>query len=168
MSEGLIDPGTVRGMRRVLFVCMGNICRSPLAQGVFEHLLSDRGVRADFTVESCGTGGWHAGEPPDPRAMAVAQTHGVELRSRARALDATRDFDRFDLILAMDRRNLSGLRHSGCPDGRAGLFLAFAPPEVALAHAHEVPDPYYGGPEGFDEVYRLVHAGAEGLVNAVL
>jgi protein-tyrosine phosphatase len=158
----------LRGTRSVLFVCLGNICRSPLAQGVFEHLLESRGLREDFTVESCGTGGWHVGSPPDERMLATARRHGVHLRSRARQLDPATDFQRFSLILPMDRRNLRDLRGHGCPPEAARLFLSFAPPAIAEPHALEVPDPYYGGPEGFDEVYRLVRAGAEGLLNAVL
>jgi protein-tyrosine phosphatase len=159
---------TVRGCRRVLFVCLGNICRSPLAQGVFEHLTEARGVRSQFTIESCGIGGWHAGDPPDPRTVEVARRNGIELRSRARQLEMPRDFERFELIPAMDRRNLRNLTQSGCPASRAALFLSFAPATIAEPVSLEVPDPYYGGPEGFEEVYRLVYAGAEGLLNAVL
>jgi protein-tyrosine phosphatase len=139
-----------------------------LAQGVFEHLATARGVRSQFTVESCGIGGWHAGDPPDPRAADVARRNGVQLRSRARQLDPKSDFERFDLLLAMDRRNLRGLTQAGCSESRARLFLSFAPSPIADPFAHEVPDPYYGGPEGFEEVYRLVHAGAEGLLHALL
>jgi len=151
-----------------LFVCLGNICRSPLAQGVFEHLLSERGVREEFTVESCGTGDWHRGQRPDPRAIDVASKHGVELRSRARQLDAKCDFERFELLLAMDRRNLQGLMEAGADPARTRLFLAFAPEQIARPHALEVPDPYDGGPEQFEEVYQLVHVGAKGLLDAVL
>lgn len=157
-----------RGARRVLFVCLGNICRSPLAQGVFEHLTDSRGVRSQFTIESCGIGDWHVGQSPDERAVAVARAHGVELRSRARQFDPAADPRRFDLLLAMDGRNLRSLTGAGCPADKALLFLSFAPPELAEPFEREVPDPYYGGSDGFEEVYRLVHAGAEGLLHALL
>ncbi len=162
------SPLRLPGARSVLFVCLGNICRSPLAQGVFEHLALQRGVRDQFTIESCGIGDWHVGEAPDERAIAIARRHGIELRSRARQLDAQSDSRRFDLLLAMDRRNLRALLKAGCPAERTRLFLDFAPPHVSGPHAGEVPDPYYGGPEGFEQVFGLVHAAGEGLLNAVL
>jgi protein-tyrosine phosphatase len=155
------------GARRVLFVCLGNICRSPLAQGVLEHQATARGVRDRLTIASCGTGSWHVGQPPDPRTIDVARRHGVALRSRARALDPACDFTAFDLLLAMDRRNLRDILRAGGPPGKAALFLQFAPPELAARYGHDVPDPYHGGPEGFDEVYSLVRAGAEGLLDAM-
>lgn len=170
MSPDEIQPdlATFRGARRILFVCLGNICRSPLAQGLFEHLTTQRGVRDQFTIGSCGTGGWHVGERPDPRTLAVARRHGVELTSRARKLDPTCDFDRFDLVIAMDRSNLSNILRAGCPEERATLLLRFAPRDIAEPHRYEVPDPYSEGPEGFELVYHLVHAGASGLLEAVL
>jgi len=155
-----------RGCRRVLFVCLGNICRSPLAQGVFEHLIQGRGIHNQFTVASCGTGDWHIGQPPDPRTILVAERHGVKLHTRGRQLDAAMDFARFDLILGMDRRNLEGIRALGCPPQIAGLFLLYA---ASTVHPHlDVPDPYYGGPEGFDEMYRLILLGSEALLDAML
>lgn len=157
-----------RGTRGVLFVCLGNICRSPLAQGVFEHMAEQAGVLGEFTIESCGIGDWHVGAPPDERSIAVARRHGIQLRSRARQLDPNTDFQRFGLLIAMDRRNLSSLLARGCDAARARLFLDFAPRELAEKHGHEVPDPYYGGPEGFDEVYELVHSAGQGLLRAVL
>ncbi len=168
MLNGDLSPHNHRGARRVLFVCLGNICRSPLAQGVFEHVADARGVRDRFTVESCGIGNWHVGNPPDERAVAVARAHGVTLRSRARQFDPAADPARFDLLLAMDASNLRSLTGAGCPPEKARLLLSFAPPELAERFGGEVPDPYYGGADGFEEVYRLVHAGAEGLLNAML
>lgn len=160
----------IRGVRSVLFVCLGNICRSPLAQGVFEDLASKRGVRDQLVIGSCGTGGWHVGSPPDPRSVEVAGRNGVVLRSTGRQLDPATDFSRYELILAMNRKNLRDVLQAGCPEGRASLFLSFVP----TSHRHaaervgmEVPDPYYGGPEGFDHVFGLVHAGATGLLDAM-
>lgn len=159
-------------VRRVMFVCLGNICRSPLAQGVFEHLAEARGVRDQVIVASSGTGGWHVGEPPDRRSIDVARRNGVTLRSRGQKLDPRRHFDAFDLLLAMDRQNLADMLAAGCPPDRAALFLSFAPGTLAATHSEpmrtlEVPDPYHGGAEGFDAVYQLVHAGAEGLLRGM-
>lgn len=154
-------------IRSLLFVCLGNICRSPLAQGVFEHLLAERQRRSEFTVESCGIGGWHVGERPDPRTIDVANRNGIQLASRARQLAVPQDFERFDLLLAMDRRNLRSLMQAGCPKAKAGLFLSYAPAELAERYNLEVPDPYSGGSAEFEEVYRLVRAGAQGLMHAI-
>lgn len=158
----------LRSVRSVLFVCLGNICRSPLAQGVFEHMVCQRGLGSHFTIESCGIGHWHAGSPPDERAIAVARRNGINLRSRARQVDPKADFSRFSLVLAMDRRNLDSILSRGCPAPRARLFLEYAPRELALRYNHEVPDPYYGGPDGFDEVYGLVHQASAGLLDRLL
>lgn len=155
----------------VLFVCLGNICRSPLAQGVLEQLATERGVRDRLLIESCGTGAWHVGNAPDPRTIDVALRNGVALRSRARQFDAARDFERFGLILAMDKRNqrdiLSGAG-SNADERKVRLFLEFADPALAEPHGLEVPDPYYGGPQGFDLMYQLVRSGAEGVLREVL
>lgn len=160
-------------VRRVMFVCLGNICRSPLAQGVFEHLAVARDVRDDLIIASCGTGHWHVGDPPDHRSIAVARAHGVHLRSRGRQLDASCDFTAFDLLVPMDRSNLRNLLAAGCPKDRARLLLEFAPPAALAEHPEaartlEVPDPYHGTPADFERVYRLVHAGAEGLLDAIV
>lgn len=155
-------------IRRVLFVCLGNICRSPLAQGVFEHVLVERNRRQEFTIESCGIGGWHVGEPPDPRTRDVASRYGITLRSRARQLATPDDFARFDLLLAMDRRNLRALNHAGCPADKARLFLSYAPAELAERYNMDVPDPYDGGPREFEEVYQLIHHGSQGLADAIV
>jgi len=150
---------------RVLFVCLGNICRSPTAQGVFQTLLEARGLSGDVAVDSCGTGGWHVGSAPDRRARAAAARRGYDLsRFRARQVQPA-DFEAFDYILAMDRENLTDL-DAMCPAdyrGHLGLFLAFAG-EGAPA---DVPDPYYGGDAGFDEVLDLIEAASEGLLRAL-
>jgi protein-tyrosine phosphatase len=154
---------------RLLFVCMGNICRSPLAEGVFDHLARSRGVRAHFTIDSCGTGGWHAGELADPRARRVAERAGFTLTHRARQLRAD-DLDAFDLILAMDRANLRALQHAGAAPHHARLLREFDPavPVGTLSgDPPEVPDPYYGADRGFDEVHEMLTAACNGLLDAL-
>lgn len=147
----------------ILFVCLGNICRSPTAHGVFEHLLRQEGVESRFLVDSAGTGDWHLGKAPDPRTRAAAARRGYSLdHLRARTL-IDEDFSRFDYILAMDAANLRDLRVR-CPrgyQGHLGLFLEFAPNSPVT----EVPDPYYtSGERGFDEVLDLVEAASAGLL----
>lgn len=149
-------------MTRVLFVCLGNICRSPTAQGVFEHLVAEAGLEDRVEADSAGTHAYHAGEPPDERAQMEAARRGVDLsRQRARAVTES-DFAEFDFILAMDSSNLSILE-SRCPPEyreRVARLLDFAP-ELGET---DVPDPYYGGQHGFSRVLDLVEAGARGLL----
>ncbi|KZX60230.1 phosphotyrosine protein phosphatase [Halioglobus sp. HI00S01] len=149
-------------MTRVLFVCLGNICRSPTAHGVFQSMVDSRGLQSRITVDSCGTGDWHIGHAPDKRATAEAAERGYDLTPlRARQVTAA-DFDEFDYIVAMDNQNLADLR-AMCPahfSGYLGLFLPFA----AANAVDEVPDPYYGGPEGFTRVLDMVEAASEGLL----
>ena len=150
---------------RVLFVCLGNICRSPTAQGVFESLVARCGLSEEVQVDSCGTGDWHVGSAPDERAIAAALRRGYDLsRLRARQVRID-DFSAFDYILAMDRDNLADLellRPTGFR-GHLGLFLAFAGDGAPT----DVPDPYYGGDAGFDRVLDLVEAASEGLLRAL-
>lgn len=135
---------------RVLFVCLGNICRSPMAEGVLRSKLQERGVEADFHVESAGTGAWHVGEAPDPRTIQVLQAHGAPIPGPAQQVQGA-DFERFDHILAMDRSNLRRLQ-GACPTKHAHkLGLMLEPTSGA-----EVPDPYYGGDGGFDAVYDML------------
>lgn len=138
---------------RVLFVCLGNICRSPLAEGIFRHLAEGAGLGAAFEVDSAGTGHWHAGERPDPRARDVAKKNNVDLdQQRARQFSPD-DFETFDHILAMDRQNLDDLLRRKPAEARADLrLLRTHDPEGG----HDVPDPYYGGRRGFDDVYGLI------------
>ncbi|WP_126445532.1 low molecular weight protein-tyrosine-phosphatase [Sulfuricystis multivorans] len=149
--------------QRILFVCMGNICRSPTAEGVARELARRRGLHGFFEFDSAGTHGYHVGNPPDRRAQEAAKRRGYDLSSlRARQVNES-DFVRFDRILAMDRDNLTLLREI-CPDehhGKLGLFLEFAPERGF----DEVPDPYYGGLEGFEIVLDLVEAAADGLLS---
>ncbi|MCC6321501.1 MAG: low molecular weight phosphotyrosine protein phosphatase [Phycisphaerales bacterium] len=168
MTTGRDEPAPpARGRRSVLFVCLGNICRSPLAQGIFEHLLEERGITGDFTVASCGIGHWHIGSPPDPRTVAVADQHGIRLRSRARQIDAAGDPARYELILGMDSRNVASLIRAGYPADRVGLFLGYLAADDPAA-PREVPDPYDGDRDGFVRVHGLVRAGAEALLDEML
>ncbi|MCZ6522891.1 MAG: low molecular weight phosphotyrosine protein phosphatase [Alphaproteobacteria bacterium] len=149
-------------MIKVLFVCLGNICRSPLAEGVFRELVAGQGLAARIATDSCGTLGYHVGEAPDRRARAAAEARGVEIGDlRARTL-AAGDFAAFDYVLAMDRgnrRDIEALRPLGSR-AHVALLLDYAP-ELGV---REVPDPYYGGWEGFERVLDMVEAGARGLL----
>ena len=146
----------------VLFVCTGNICRSPTAHGAFRHVVQAAGMSRFVAVESAGTHGYHIGDPPDPRSVAAAKARGVMIHDlRARKLVAA-DADRFDLILAMDRGHLYHIQKMIPPGSlaTASLFLDYAP-EATL---REVPDPYYGGAADFELVLDLVAQGVEGLL----
>ena len=139
---------------RVLFVCLGNICRSPAAEGVFLHLLKQRGLESSFTVDSAGTGGWHVGKPADTRMKLAAQRRGVQLLSRARQVEMA-DLFNFDHILTMDHDNLLALRELS----KDKLIRAKIEPLMAYGQhsaPSEVPDPYYGGSEGFEHVLDLI------------
>ena len=149
----------------VLFLCLGNICRSPLAEGIFIHRAAERGVIDRFLVDSAGTGGWHAGERPDPRSVAVARRHGVDLPGRARKLVGDDDGQRFDLVLAMDAQNARDAVEMGVPESRVRLMRSFDPTADAGA---EVPDPYYGGDRGFDDVYDMLVRACDGLLDELL
>ena len=147
---------------RVLLVCLGNICRSPTAEGVLHAIAAREFPALDLQVDSAGTANYHVGEPPDRRTVAAARRRGYELAAlRARQLSAA-DFANFDYVLAMDRANLSELETwpRGLSSARVGLFLEFAPD----CGRDEVPDPYYGGAEDFERVLDLCEAGARGLL----
>ena len=152
-------------MVKVLFVCLGNICRSPTAEGIFRDLVERHGLGREIATDSAGTGGWHVGQPPDSRAQAEALKRGIDIsRLRARQVRAA-DFRDFDHVIAMDRRNhaeLDALRPAG---GRAQLklLLEYAP---ALGRL-DVPDPYYGGADGFARVIDMIELAARGLLAAV-
>ncbi|MFO7855948.1 MAG: low molecular weight protein-tyrosine-phosphatase [Paracoccaceae bacterium] len=147
---------------RLLLVCLGNICRSPAAEAVLRARAEAAGLAV--AVDSAGTGDWHAGEPPDRRMQAAARTRGLDLSAlRARQVRAE-DFHAFDLILAMDRANLAALRRLR-PDGaraELALMLDHAPD---LGGPAEVPDPYHGGPEGFERVLDLLEAASDGVLD---
>jgi protein-tyrosine phosphatase len=148
---------------RILFVCLGNICRSPTAEAVLRELLRREAPDLSVEIDSAGIGSWHIGEPPDERALAAARRRGLDMsRLRARQI-ASEDFARFDFILAMDRANLADLRRRAPSQyrERVQLFLEFAP-DLEL---DEVPDPYYGGEAGFEEVLDLAEQAARGLLS---
>jgi protein-tyrosine phosphatase len=148
--------------RRILFVCMGNICRSPTAEGVFRKVLAERAPELDVDLDSAGTHGFHDGAPPDPRACRAAQRRGIDLKPlRARRVTA-QDFEQFELVLAMDEQNREFLLEVCPPEyrHRVKLLLEFAP----HLERREVPDPYYGGSTGFEHVLDLVEEAAVGLL----
>jgi protein-tyrosine phosphatase len=168
---------------RLLFVCLGNICRSPTAEGVMRALLSRAGLEGSIEVDSAGTGSWHAGSAPDARAAAAAAGRGIALDGAARQV-RPEDFRRFDLLIAMDGTNREELLRLA-PDAearaRVRLLREFDPASAPLLHSEEdpgaadahseeldVPDPYYGAPGGFQEVFDLVHAACEGLLEQLL
>ena len=155
--------------KRLLFVCLGNICRSPLAEGIFLHLAEQRGVAHQFEVDSAGAGSWHVGERPDRRAAAVARRHQVLLPSIGRQVDPGHDFDYFDLLLAMDTENLRELQRLGAPAGKLRLMRSFDP-ELAAAPDIDrcVPDPYFGEGDGFDRVYEMLVRACDGLLDELL
>jgi protein-tyrosine phosphatase len=154
------------GRVRLLFVCLGNICRSPTAEGVMRQLVADQGLSDRVVVDSAGTGSWHVGHPPDERATAAAARRGIVLEGTARTFAAD-DFDQHDLLLAADRDNLEVMR-SIAPDDeareRVRLLREFDAEAVAAGDL-EVPDPYYGGPSGFDEVLDAVDRACRGLLD---
>lgn len=147
----------------VLFVCMGNICRSPLAENVFRYKALARGVIDQFTIDSAGTGDWHAGEAPDGRVRQVAQEHGVAVMGSARQVRRS-DFQQFQHILCMDEDNLEHLLGLGAPPDRVKLLLDYHPE----APMQEVPDPYFGGRDGFELVFKLVDRACDGLLDDLL
>jgi protein-tyrosine phosphatase len=150
-------------MVRVLFVCMGNICRSPLAQGVFENVLRREGLEDEVSVDSAGTGHWHVGSPPDERALSAASLRGLDLSAQRARQIAREDCQIFDYILTMDEENyhmVSSLCR-GSAVVRPFLDFATGSPE------REVPDPYYGGPDGFEHVLDLVEEASEGLLEDI-
>jgi len=151
---------------RLLFICAGNICRSPTGEGVMRRLVREEGLEDEIEIASAGTGGWHAGDPPDARAIAAAKLRGLTLEGAARQVTPD-DFEHYDLVLAADRENVRDL-------------LAVAPSEEAARKVHllreydpdasgdlDVPDPYYGGDDGFEHVLDLVEAACRGLLDEI-
>ena len=155
---------------RVLFVCLGNICRSPAAEGVFVHLLAQQDLGDRFVVDSAGTGGWHVGLRADERMRAAAARRGIELTSRARQIELG-DLHSFDHIVTMDADNLAAVRalarEAGNPASQAQIS---AMTDYCRVHSgvREVPDPYYGGPQGFDHVLDLLEDACGGLLEELL
>lgn len=154
-----------RSMIRVCFVCLGNICRSPTAEGALRHLVQTGGLEAEIEVDSAGTAGYHSGEPPDPRAVAAGLRRGIEVGGRARQF-RTQDFERFDYIVAMDRSNLEGLMAlaPGAAQRKVSLLRSFDPQSPAGA---SVPDPYHGGDAEFDAVVDTCLNACRGLLEQI-
>jgi protein-tyrosine phosphatase len=153
---------------RLLFVCMGNICRSPTAEAVMAREVRAAGLEDRVELDSAGTGSWHVGEPPDPRSTSAAARRGVTLHGAARQV-APQDFERFDLVVAMDRQNDDALQRLA-PDAAARdkiRLLREFDPEAVAAGDLDVPDPYYGAGDGFARVLDVVEAGCEGLLRTL-
>ena len=150
---------------KVLFVCLGNICRSPTAEGVFRALVEKKGLGDRIEIDSAGTSGWHQGEAPDPRSQEEALEHGVDLSDQRSRVVVSRDFTHFDYICAMDSSNLRELKRS-CPIGYGGRLYRFTDfaPDLDI---QDVPDPYYGGDDGFLKVYQIIEASAVGLLTHI-
>jgi protein-tyrosine phosphatase len=149
----------------VLFVCLGNICRSPTAEGTMRALVREAGMEDRIEIDSAGTGGWHVGAPPDERATAAAAGRGIALEGSARRV-RTSDFDDFDLMIAMDSANLSDLRSLASDDAQRAkvrLLREFDPSSDGSGDL-DVPDPYYGGGDGFERVLDMVDASCRGLL----
>ena len=150
---------------RLLFVCLGNIIRSPLAEHLFDRAVAEAGLDGKFSVDSAGTAAYHIGESPDPRMRRTAAGHGLAYDGRARQVQPE-DFERFDMILAMDRSNLRDLRALASTEeerAKVRLMRDFDPdPDEP-----DVPDPYYGGPDGFEETFRIVERSVKGLLESL-
>jgi protein-tyrosine phosphatase len=150
---------------RVLFVCMGNICRSPTAHGVFRRMVEEEGLADRIEIDSAGTHAYHVGKPPDERAQATAIKRGFDLSDLRARQAAAVDFETFDYVLAMDRDNFTILNEL-CPpkrQERLSLFLDYAP-DLGI---REVPDPYWGGEQGFEQVFDMVETASRGLLEAI-
>ena len=155
-------------LKKVLFVCLGNICRSPAAEGIFQKKIKDRGLEKSFVVDSAGTGGWHVGNLADSRMRKAASARGINLESRSRQIKKIDLYD-FDLILVMDKDNLEAVK-SLIPDPldpvniKIKLILSYS----KKTDLHEVPDPYYGGENGFDKVLELLNDAIDGLLESLI
>ncbi|MDZ7658683.1 low molecular weight protein-tyrosine-phosphatase [Fodinibius sp.] len=156
------NPITRENHYKICFVCLGNICRSPTAQGIFQHLINERGLENYFEVDSAGTSAYHVGESANSKSQRTAQKHGITLHSKARQFEAS-DLDYYDLILAMDNENLENVRKmaNGNHENKIGRMRDFDP----KPGDGEVPDPYYGGPEGFENVFQIVKRSCENLLD---
>lgn len=152
----------------VLMVCLGNICRSPMAKGVLKRMIEERGLAERLWVDSCGTGAWHVGNGADPRTLAEMARRGEALEHVARQFHAGKDPERFGWILAMDRANVRDLGRMGLPRERVRLLREFDPALAGMGEAAwDVPDPYYGGEEGFVRMYEMITAACGGFLDHV-
>ena len=152
--------------KSVLFVCMGNICRSPTAEGVFRHVVKKRNLQDQISIDSAGTHAYHIGESPDSRSQSTALARGVNLSAQRARKAVGEDFERFDYVIAMDRSNYEDLKQlgQGADLSKLHLFMSFA----KAWDNDEVPDPYYGGANGFEEVFDMVQSASEGLLEHIL
>lgn len=153
---------------KVLFVCLGNICRSPLAEGVFRNLVEEAGLEGHITIASAGTGRWHVGEPPDPRMRETARRHGLSIDDQRAQQIMARDLEQYDYVFAMDRSNYSTIRdldHRAHSSSKVRLFRDFDP----TPEDKNVPDPYYGsGTDGFEHVYQIVERTSRNLLDHLI
>ena len=155
-------------VKKILFVCLGNICRSPAAEGVFKQKIKDRDLEKLFVVDSAGTGGWHVGNLADPRMCETALSRGIELTSRSRKIEES-DLYEFDHILVMDNDNLEAVKslikdHKNPVNSKIKLILSHS----KNSQLEEVPDPYYGGQNGFDKVIDLLDDAMDGLIDSLM
>lgn len=148
-------------MTSILFVCLGNICRSPIAEGVFRARANAAGIADRFDIDSAGCGGWHAGDPPDRRSIVVAERHGVAIHEQCARQITSDDFHRFDLILGLDRDNVAHLKRMRPHHAKARVALYL---EEALGTPKDVPDPYYGDIRDFEAVFRLCEKASDALL----
>lgn len=151
---------------KVLFVCLGNICRSPLAEGVFRHFVEGAGLRDHFEIDSAGTSSYHAGDPPDERTTAVARARGIRLTGASRPI-TRQDLQSFDYVIVMDQQNLTNVRalaKGGATHSEVRLLREFDPEADGN---FDVPDPYYGGPRGFEDVHDMVERACAALLEHV-
>ena len=155
-----------RKMIKVLFVCLGNICRSPLAEGVLKYKVNEENLESEILVESAGTSGWHIGESPDPRSIEIAEQNGIHLDSYGRKA-VSEDFAEFDYIVAMDRNNYADLKKlpGSSKEGAAKLVLMRDFDD--MGQGQDVPDPYYGGDDGFRHVYELLDRSCQNLLDEI-
>lgn len=156
---------TLFSMIRVCFVCLGNICRSPTAEGIFRGLVEQAGLTDELVIDSAGTSGWHLNEAPDERATDAAAERGYELSGGSRQFTAS-DFDRFDYVIAMDSENVADLGDI-CRDGGDRKKIALLRDHDADAVGEDVPDPFYGGGGGFQEVLDICERGCQGLLESI-
>lgn len=150
-------------MTKICFVCLGNICRSPTAEAVMRKLIVDAGLQDDFELDSAGTGSWHVGARPDPRTRSAGEARGLTVDGRGRQFQAA-DFDRFDYVVALDRSNRENLLHLTRDDAHRAKVHLLRDFDEASDRDSDVPDPYYGGADGFSEVIDICDAACRGLL----